>query len=69
MKRSTKRFRRFYIDDVTDMEDYNDIINDPFCTIILRESMDEKTITSDNEGNSRTEIRPTYLVHWEELKI
>jgi len=66
MKRTKRHFKRFYIDDVVDMREYNEILDDPACMITKKELMDEKTITSDNEGNSRTEIRPTYLVHWEE---
>lgn len=66
MKRTQSRFKRFYIDDMADMQEYNELINDPLVNITLRELLDEKTTTHDNDGNSRTEIRPTYLIHWEE---
>lgn len=69
MKRTTKQFRRFYIDQTEDMLEYNEILNDPMCTITEKELMMEKTITSDGEGNTTTTITPTYLVHWEELKL
>lgn len=52
-----------------DMIEYNELINDPLVNITNREIMDEKTITSDSEGNSRTEIRPTFLIHWEEQTL
>lgn len=64
MKRKTRKHDRFYIDDRKDMEEYEEIINDPLCVIISREKLMEKTIRTDNDGNTSTEIRPTYLVHW-----
>lgn len=69
MKRTKRKFQRFYIDNEVDMDEYKALIDDPLVNITSREMLDEKTITSDNEGNSRTEIRPTYLVHWEEQVI
>ena len=66
MKLKKNRFQRFYIDDPADMQEYNDLLEDPFCTITEKEVIMEKTITTDGEGNSSTQIRPTYVVHWQE---
>jgi hypothetical protein len=66
MKRTRNFHKRFYIDNEVDMDEYQELFNDPLIHIIKVEMLDEKTITHDNEGNTRTEIRPTYMVHWEE---
>lgn len=66
MKKTVRRFKKFNLYDPEDEREYNELLNDPLVNVTERELIDEKTIHSDGEGGSRTEIRPIYLVHWEE---
>ena len=70
MQRTVRKFKRFRVDDVEDLKEYNEILDDPLCHITDRDVQVEETMHFDDEGKlSRKEKRTTFLVHWEEKII
>lgn len=70
MRKVIRKFKRFLVDEPADLEEYNEIINDPFCHITDRDIQLEETSHYNDEGQlARKEKRTTMLVHWEERQL
>jgi len=62
-----RRFKKFDTDISTDMKQYNDILNDPLCTIVDKVVEKEKVQEYNDRGNLiRQKDIIYFLIHWEE---
>ena len=67
MRRTIKKHKRFFLNDVSDMREYDEIINDPNITILSSVIAPEEHVEYNDEGKMTSRIKTnTYLVHWEE---
>lgn len=67
MKKVTHRFKKFNMESSDDMEEYNELLNNPLVHITHRELLVEKVVHMGDKGKVIShEDRPNYLVHWEE---
>lgn len=68
MYNTERHTRKFDIDDQEDMTEYDDIMNDPLCTILIREKIKETETTYEGESQTKTDSW-FYLVTWEERRL
>ena len=70
MLRVRRQFKRFRTDDTNEMKDYENLLNNPLCSIIEKTLEKEKEQEYNDRGNLiRQQDVLYYLVHWEERLV
>jgi len=68
--RVRRQFKRFRTDDTNEMKDYENLLNNPLCSIIEKTLEKEKEQEYNDRGNLiRQQDVLYYLVHWEERLV
>lgn len=70
MMKLKRHFKKFEMDSPSDMEAYEEILNDPFCSITDKIIEKEKVQEYNDRGNLIRQRDIVYfLVHWEEKEV
>ena len=65
-----RRFKKFQTDDENQMKEYEEVLNNPLCTIVEKITEKEKDQEYNDRGNLIRQREILYfLVHWEERLI
>lgn len=64
-----RRVQKFDTDEQDDMNEYEEILNNPLCSIISSYKEKLTTKETDSDGNSTEDSTVIMVVTWEEKKL